>query len=186
MTKYKAKASTPRNLRENISIALDEMFKALEESFGNLTDDQFWQWAVPGRHNIVTLIMHVQENIDRHACYLQMGEWALEHDLKFAIYGQPISDFEGLTDFPSVEEVQQRHLLLRDKVFSGLEEVTDRELFSPRCGEQDFWWQQHRRISIDAYNRVVWHANAHIRQIWLLRGALGAFGPEAFPQQFWH
>ncbi|MBN1579913.1 MAG: DinB family protein [Anaerolineae bacterium] len=185
---YKAIASKPRTLAESVHIALDEMFKALETSMAGLSDEQMWSHPIDGRHSIGTIILHVFGNIDQHASYIQVGTLALDreqHD-RFSVNGRPLEDFLNLTDVPGVQEIEAQLQTLKAAVFQTLDGVTDRDLYSPRYGEQTYWWTQHRRLSIDAYHRVVWHANAHVRQIWCLRGVMGAVDREHFPRQFWH
>jgi len=185
---YRAQASKPRTLAEGVQIALDEMFKALETSIVGLSDAQLWSHPIEGRNNIGAIVLHVLENLDRHACYFQTGDWALDHEQHEAFrVGTAAS--RGRTDWtgaPGTDEMLAHVQALKSAVFQALEGVTDRELYSPRYGEQTYWWTEHRRLSIDAYHRVVWHANPHIRQIWCLRGAMGAVDREHFPQQFWH
>jgi hypothetical protein len=185
---YKALASKPRTLAEGIQIALDEMFKALETSIAGLSDAQVWAHPVENRNNVGFILLHVLENIDRHACYFQTGEWALDHEQHKPILagGGQSADRADWTGAPGVQKLSAHVHILKSAVLRTLEGVTDRELYSPRFGEQTYWWKQHGRLSIDAYHRVVWHANAHIRQIWCLRGAMGAVDREHFPQQFWH
>jgi hypothetical protein len=185
---YKAIASKPRNCAESIHIALDEMFKALETSIAGLSDEQMWSHPIEGRHSIGTLVLHLFGNIDWHASYFQVGTFALDreqHD-RFGVYGRPIEDYTNLTGVPGAQEMQSQLQTLKAAVLQTLEGVTDRDLYSPRYSAQTYWWKQHGRLSIDAYHRVVWHANAHIRQIWCLRGAMAAVDREHFPRQFWH
>jgi len=180
-------ASHPSDLRRTVHIALDEMLKALEECCRGLTHQQLWFDGLENRNRIGSILLHVQQNIDCHACWFQVGEWALAHDPRFDFYGKPALRFSEGDDLPPAETLIERHRRLREKVFAGLAAAaSDAELFTPRAAENQYWWQQHRRTSIDGYLRVVGHANAHIRQIWLMRGAMGARGPEAFPQQFYH
>ena len=179
-------ASKPRDLVGNIRIALDEMLAALEESIDGLTNDQVWDHPVERRHSIGLIMLHVQENIDTHACYIQVGRHALEHEARFDFYGKPVAEFMVLENAPDVDELRRRNEMLRAAVLETLGGVTDETLYTARHGEQTYWWQQHRRVSIDGYHRVVWHANAHIRQIWCLRGAMGASDDTHFPRQFWH
>ncbi len=73
---YKAQASKPRTLAESIHIALDEMFKALETSVAGLSDAQVWSHPIEARNTIGAIVLHVLENIDRHACYFQIGTCA--------------------------------------------------------------------------------------------------------------
>jgi hypothetical protein len=182
------RASAPQTLTDSIHIALDEMLKALEESIAGLDDTQLWSHPIEGRHSIGTIALHVFGNIDWHACYFQVGTFALDraqHD-RFGVYGRPLEDYTDLSDVPGATEIQAQLHTLQDAVLQTLDGATDRELYGPRHGEGTYWWRQHRRLSIDAYHRVVWHANAHIRQIWCLRGAMGAVDREHYPQQFWH
>jgi len=185
---YNAEASKPRTLAESIQIPLDEMFKALETSIAGLSDAQLWSHPIEGRHSIGGILLHVLGNIDRHACYFQVGVWTLdcEQHERANFYGKPLEDETNLVDVPGTQEVLAQVQTLKAAVLRTLDGITDRELYSPRFGEQTYWWQEHGRLSIDAYHRVVWHANAHIRQIWCLRGAMGAVDREHFPQQFWH
>ena len=185
---YKPTASKPQTLAESIHIALDEMFKALETSISGLSDDQIWSHPIEKRHSIGTIVLHVFGNIDQHASYLQVGRFALDreqHD-RFSVYGSSLEDYTNLTDVPGVKEIRAQLQTLQAAVLETLDGITDRDLYSPRFSAQTYWWQQHERVSIDAYHRVVWHANAHIRQIWCLRGAMGAVDREHFPAQFWH
>jgi len=183
-----ARASKPTSLAEIINIALDEMFQALETSIAGLSDDQLWSHPIEGRHSIGTIVLHVLGNIDWHACYFQVGSFALDreqHD-RFGVYGRPIEDYTDLTDVPGIQDTRAQLQTLKSAVFETLDGVTDRDLYSPRYGGNTYWWKEHERLSIDAYHRVVWHANAHIRQIWCLRGAMGEVDREHFPRQFWH
>jgi len=185
---YETQASKPRTLAESIQIALDEMFKALETSIAGLSDAQLWSTAIEERHSIGGILLHVLENVDRHACYLQVGDWTLdcEQHERSNFYGKPLEDGKSLVDVPGTQEILTQIQTLKTAVLRNVKGITDRELYSPRYGEQTYWWKQHGRLSIDAYHRVVWHANAHIRQVWCLRGAMGAVDREHFPQQFWH
>jgi hypothetical protein len=119
---------------------------------------------------------------------LQVGTWALDQEQhgRANFYGKPLEDDTSLTDVPGTQEILTQVQKLKVDVLRTLDRITDRELYSPRFAEQNYWWQEHERTSIDAYHRVVWHANAHIRQIWCLRGAMGAVSREHFPRQFWH
>ena len=59
MGKHAILASTPgSDLRESLHIMLDEMLKALEESFCGLTDEQLWFEGIEGRNRIGSILMH--------------------------------------------------------------------------------------------------------------------------------
>ena len=185
---YSAKPSKPRTLAESMQIAVDEMFKALETAIAGLSNSQLWSHPLEGRLSIGAILLHILENIDRHACYFQVGAWTLDQEQheRSNFYGKPLESETNLVDAPGTQEILAQVQKLKAAVLHTFDGITDRELYSPRYGEQTYWWKQHGRLSIDAYHRVVWHANAHIRQIWCLRGAMGAVDREHFPQQFWH
>ena len=187
MSRQEALPSHPSSLRETIFIALDEMLNALEECFGDLTPQQLWFQGPQNRNRVGSLLLHVQENIDCHACYFQIGEWALEHYGRFDFHGKPPLRFQPGEALPAAAVLLERHKTLTQKVFAGLQAVgSDDVLYTPRYAEREYWWLQHRRTSVDAYLRVVGHANAHIRQIWLMRGRMAACSDGTFPHQFYH
>jgi hypothetical protein len=158
------------------------MFKALVTSIADLSDAQLWSTPIEGRNSIGSILLHVLENIDRHACYFQVGTWTLDRGQHERLNWSA----QEVRGGPGVWEIQEQIQTLEKGVWQTLEGITDRDLYSPRYGAQTYWWEQHKRLSIDAYHRVVWHANAHVRQIWCLRGMLGAVDDEHFPRQFWH
>ncbi len=45
-------------------------------------------------------------------------------------------------------------------------------------------WHPLKTVPADFYVRTICHTNSHVRQIWLLRGALG-LASGAWPQQHW-
>jgi len=44
---------------------------------------------------------------------------------------------------------------------------------------------RHWKAASDPYMRTIFHTMAHVRQIWLLRGALGLTDGKPWPQQHW-
>ena len=77
------------DFKQAIAIGLDEALTALEESFFDLTDEQASAFPLPGRNNIVGIVMHLQQNLDCYACRFQSGVWTLEHDDRFDLWGRP-------------------------------------------------------------------------------------------------
>ncbi len=185
--KFDPQESRPEGLKDSIRIVVDEALTALLESFHDLIDEQAWACPLPGRHNIVTLVLHMQHNIDIHASFLQTGQWVLEHDPRFDIWqrrdpGDPARQH----NLPPVKALLARQQKLHPAVLAGLDQASDADLFTPRAAEAKYWWRDHRRNSLSAYLRVVGHTNAHVRQVWLLRGAMGATDARRWPQQHYH
>ena len=184
---FKPQASRPGSLQAALTIGLDEALTALEECFYDLTDEQAWAHAVPGRHNITTLVMHVLENADVHACQYQTGKLVLEHEQRFNVWAQVETDApERKQDLPTVAEMRRRLQQVRDVAMSGLEGATESDLFGPRCAVDTPWWTEHHRTSGSAYTRVTWHIMVHVRQIWAMRGAMGAIDEKGWPRQHYH
>ena len=184
---FQPRAARATSLKQSIAIGLDEALTALEESFYDLTDEQAWTCPLAGRHHVATLVMHMLENIDIHACQYQTGELALEHEPRFDIWVERDPDLPARKqDAPSVARMRQRLQTLRAAVIAGLENVSEEDLLGPRRAVDTHWWTEHHRTSADAYARVTWHTMAHVRQIWALRGVMGALDEKGWPQQHYH
>jgi hypothetical protein len=185
--KFDPQESRPEGLKDSVRIVLDEALMALLESFHDLTDEQAWARPLPGRHNIVTLILHMQHNIDMHACFLQTGKWVLQHDPRFDVWQRrDPGDPERQHDLPAVQTLLERQQALQSAVLAGLDQASEADLFTPRAAEAKHWWRNAKRNSLSAYLRVVCHTNAHVRQVWLLRGVMGATDAHRWPQQHYH
>ncbi len=185
--KFEPKASKVSGLKASLAIGLDEALTALEECIHDLTDEQVWTRPCPDRHSIGTIVMHVQHNMDAHACQLQTGQLALQHEERFDIWGQPEPDLpERQKDLPSVSQMLERLRRLRQAAMAGLEAATEEDLLGVRAAGETYWWKEHRRTSADAYARVIWHTMGHVRQIWLLRGVIGLTDKDGWPQQHYH
>ncbi|MAE59964.1 MAG: hypothetical protein CMJ49_01255 [Planctomycetaceae bacterium] len=172
-------------LRTAIFIGLDESLAALEESFTGLTDQQFRAAPIPGRHNIVTLVEHCIQGLDLFACEVQGMALTFEPDPRFDI--GPSSKTRPSADMPNQPTVAQelaRVRQLREAIMAQLQRTSDEDLFTATAG---CWWfeEQPDKTRADSYMRCIWHTMAHLKQIWLLRGALGGRNDGAWPQQHW-
>ena len=68
-------------------------------------------------------------------------------------------------------------------VLAGLEAATEEDLLGARTDSQ--WYRDWSRTSADAYIRATMHTMAHVRQIWMLRGAMGLTDEQGWPLQHW-
>jgi hypothetical protein len=160
-------------LKEAIEIGLDDAFTALEEAVYDLSDEQVAAFPVPGRNNIAWIVMHVLINADEYAVYTQTyvdddhpGKQAIRHERPKP--GDP---------FPSTRELLERIAAVRDAAMEIIASAEESDLRRPIRE----WW----KAASDAYMRTIFHALAHLRQIWLLRGALGLTDGKSWPQQHW-
>ena len=172
-------------LKKAVEIGLDEAFTALEESFHDLSDEQVWSFPLPGRHNICTIVMHLQANLDEYTCRTQTGRHRLEHEERFDVWQFGPEELRAkMHDLPTVEQMLRRHRTLREAAMAGLAAASEEDLLGPRVTDT-YWWQQQKRTSADAYMRTVFHTMAHVRQIWLMRGAMGLTDKDGWPEQHW-
>ncbi len=178
----KSRQALDTDLKKSLSMGLDECHIALRESYADLVDEHFWQHGLEGRHNVVTVVMHCLQQHDEFNGHLQRTravparhEWQfMEHEERFKLWGIPPETLPKPGDtFPRVEEVLRSHDELHGHMIENIGALTEDELVANGVGQ----WPR----LCDMFFRGTYHVNAHIRQIWLLRGAMGVLG--AFPQQ---
>jgi hypothetical protein len=185
--RFGVKAAKVGSLKDSLAVGLDEALTALEESFYDLTDEQVRARPCRARHCITTIVMHVQQNADFHACRLQTGKLALDHDKQFDIWREPPPARPGQQEkMPTVAEMLERHRLLVAATKAGLEAASDADLLGPRQAAGTEWVDKHGRNAAEAYARVTWHIMAHVRQIWLIRGVMGLTDKDGWPEQHYH
>ncbi|MFW6062361.1 MAG: DinB family protein, partial [Planctomycetota bacterium] len=172
------------DLKSACYIGLEEATTALEESFHDLTDEQISRQVFPDRHNICTLVMHCLHNLDVYACRFQGGATCLAHDEQFDVWHHsPAELAETQHDLPGVEEILRQLRRLRQAILYAIERASEAELRGARYAES--WWTDQGRTAADAYMRTIYHTMAHVRQIWLMRGAMGLTDSDGWPEQHW-
>lgn len=176
--RHQCKEARSTGLKEAIAIGLDEALTALEESIHDLNDEQVRAFPIRDRNNIAWIVMHALHNLDHYAGYAQtakcvMGSQDPRWDWQCP---RPTPD----QSFPSQRELMDKLRAVRAHAMSGIEGTPPDALLRPREHVRN-----QERLPSDAYMRTICHTMAHVRQIWLLRGALGAYGAEAWPRQHW-
>ncbi|MHC4984730.1 MAG: hypothetical protein ACYTFO_01105 [Planctomycetota bacterium] len=172
------------DLKRAIFIGLDEAMTALEESFYDLTDEQVWGFAFEGRHNITAIVMHCQKNLDEYACKFQTGKTVLDHEDRFDLWVHgPAEVRADMTGLPTAAIMRDRLHTLREAAMAGLELAGAEDLLGPRhCRGQ---WVEQGKTAADAYMRTIMHTMSHVRQVWLMRGAMGLADTDGWPEQHW-
>ena len=122
--------------------------------------------------------MHCLMNLDVYAVLFQTGKGIKGQWDKRWHYGAPRPRPDE--SFPSQRDMMQMLRNLRTKSTAGIEGVEESELHGRRYAED--WW---KGTTADAYVRTIMNTMSHIRQIWLLRGALGLTDGKSWPQQHW-
>ena len=183
--KHDPKEAKDTTFKDAIAIGLDECFTALDEAFGDLTDEQFWGFPLAGRHNIVTLVEHCLDCLDLYGCEVQVGKRALSHETRFDIWNfSPEQVRDRMTDLPTAAAVRARLAALQQAVTANLDAASQEDLSGPRVRDA-WWWEEFQKTSADAYMRAVMHTTTHVRQIGLLRGLTGLTDKAAWPEQHW-
>lgn len=168
-------------IKESVSIGLDESLTSLMESFNDLSDDVVRAYPIEGRHNISTLVMHCLQNLDGNVNWVLStmlsgekggGSVTFEHEERFELWGLPEEKKpKPGDDFPGVRELSDMY----DNVSKRAIELVDSLKPAPH------YWP---RVA-DPCLRSVYHTAGHVRQIWLLRGALGLTDGRSWPRQHW-
>lgn len=179
---HNPKTARNTSLVEAITIGLDEAFTALEEAFYDLNDEQIQSFPIRGRNNIAWILMHALQNLDTYANAFQTGERAFAHEDRWDLWRCSEDKRPKPGDpFPSKKEMMDTLRAVRVAAMEGIAIARESDLLGSRMAEG--WWGQ--RTSADAYMRTIYHAMAHVRQIWLLRGALGMTDGKSWPRQHW-
>ena len=178
--RHECKQAQNTGLKEAIYIGLDEAFTALEESVYDLTDVQAWAFPIPARNNIAWIVMTTLQNFDEYANGLQAGKLTFEHEPRWDLWGCAPEERPKPGDpFPTVVEMLALLNRIREAAMANLATATEEDLHGKRAAPA---WP---RTAADGYMRTIHHALAHIRQIWLLRGALGLTDGSSWPRQHW-
>ena len=122
--------------------------------------------------------MHCVQNLDEYACYAQTGKPAVGNTEDR--WGWRSPHVQPGESFPSQAELVAMLAAIRDVAMPAIEAATDDELLRPRA-----FWTDKSAYPTDKYMRTICHTMSHVRQIWLLRGALGLTDGKAFPRQHW-
>jgi DinB superfamily len=82
---------------------------------------------------------------------------------------------------PDVGQMTRWIQQVRAMALAALDSATEDHLRGPRAGKE--WFEHTGRPAGDVYMRTICHTMAHVRQIWILRNAMGLVGQTAWPQQ---
>ena len=163
--------------KEILVFQLRECRNEIANALDGLTVEQFAEQAIPGRNPIGWIVCHCMNNFDLFLHRGHTGTFILR-DVgfdAFADYGsKPPRDDNPAPDFTDLTRAA-------DEVFRACIEVIA-GLPDDAFGEKPPYWH-HETFESTAGTcvRVINHSNAHLRQIWLLRGVMGA--PDPWPVQ---
>ena len=178
-TAMRRKVAHDTDLKHAIESGLDEGFASLEEAIRDLTDEQVQAFPVAGENNIAWIVMHCLDNLDDCANGCASGNRVFETEWRWNLWKcQPHERPKQADPFPTTDEMLS---LLRRVGTAAM--TTLGQMDEPALTEK---WVPHpiKKSRADFYLRTIYHTASHVRQIWLLRGALGlACGP--WPEQRW-
>ena len=172
------KCAKDTDLKRAIEIGLDEAMTSLHEAIHDLSDEQVRAFPIEGRNNIAWIVMHTLDNLTIYTNVFQVGRRAFEREERWG-YSSPHPT--GDEAFPTCRELLDILCSIREIADEGLAPATEADLLGRRHCED--WWEG---TAADAYMRTIFHTMSHVRQIWLLRGALGLTTPgDGWPRQHW-
>ena len=179
--KHEPIQSARTTLKGAVDALLDEALIALEESFHDLTDRQIHGKPLAGRHNIATLVGHLLMSMDMYAAHLAAGKMTMEHEPRFDIWTfseEQLRDRQG--NLPTKDELLRRLRTLRDAALAYVKSAGETDLLSNR--NLPDWYKARGRTQMDSILRLIGHVQAHVRQVWLYRGAMGLKDADGWPQ----
>jgi len=163
-----------------LEAGLDEALTALEEALYDLSDAQLAAFPIDGRNNIAWIGCHCLDNLDVYGVAFQTGQRVLPEDPRWGRWdAAPGTHPEPDDDDASVHDLMD----LLDMVGAAAQlalAVADEDDLATRVT-----WNGVERMRSDSLVRTICHTNAHVRQIWLLRGALGLVDGASWPRQHW-
>jgi hypothetical protein len=167
------------DLKQALFIGLDESFTSLEECFRDLSDEQVWNFPVPNENNIAWIVMHCLDNLDDCANDHPTGQRAMVYEWRWDLWDcKPEERPKPGDPFPSRDEMLDLLRRIRTAAYAALE-----KLDGPALTRQNIPHPAKHSLA-DFYLRTIYHTQSHIRQIWLLRGALGLANGK-WPEQHW-
>ena len=167
------------NLKQALYIGLDESFTSLAEGFYDLTDEQVQGFSVPGENNIAWIVMHCLDNLDDCANDYPSGKRVMPYEWRWDLWDCKPEERPKPGDlFPAKTEMLTLLERIRAAAFATLAAL-DEPTLSRHSIDQPV-----KHSLADFYLRTIYHTQCHIRQIWLLRGALG-LGGGSWPEQHW-
>lgn len=167
-------------LKESLYVGLDEVLTALEESLSGLTDEQACAFPLPGRNNVAWIAMHCLSSLDDFAVAAQTGARLRPRDQRWVLWQcAPDQRPKAGDAFPAVADMLSYLQAVRSAAIPALEALDEPALTRSEPG----WSGPYTHA--DLLTRAVVHTTAHVRQIWLLRGVLGALAGGAWPHQHW-
>jgi len=158
--------------KEVLLFQLHECRNEFADALEGLSDDRLVARPVQGRNPIGWIVCHCMKNFDFFLYATQTGKSVLTPAGQYGAFaryqerppkeGNPPPDMSGLAE-------------AADRVFAACIaaiEPLDESAFDE---EAPYWMHVDENIEHVAENcvRVINHSNAHLRQIWMLRGAMG-------------
>jgi hypothetical protein len=178
--KHEVKIASNTDLKRAIEAGLDEVLTALEESFYDLSDEQAWRFPLPGRNNIAWIVMHCLDNLDDCAVGAQTGKRLLPEEPRWDLWQCAPEERPKPGDpFPAVSEMLGWLRQVRAAAMAALDAADEAALVAKTLSHPQ------KPTRSDFTLRTICHTNAHVRQIWLLRGVMGLHGETAWPRQHW-
>ncbi|MBT7300238.1 MAG: DinB family protein [Victivallales bacterium] len=158
---------------DSLMIGLDEATASLAEALAGLDDRHVAAFPVPGEGNVAWIVKHCLGNLGWFGCACLGGPMPVEPEERWG----STPPQEG--PFPTADELRTELAQVREALLDNMAQVGDEQLRQPPSRPN-----QSKTTQADCCIRAIWHTGCHVRQVWLLRGALG-LADLAWPRQHW-
>jgi len=176
--KHECANARDTDLKRALDIGLDEALTAPQEAFTGLSDEQVRVFPLPGRNNIAWIVMHCLDNLDDCVVGRQTGNRLYPSEWRWDLWQCTDEERPKPEDaYPSTADMLARLDAIREAGLAALEGMSEASL------RRQVDWHPDKSVPADFYIRAIYHTMPHVRQIWLLRGAMGAAGGLAWPRQ---
>jgi hypothetical protein len=177
--KHECKDASNADLKQGLFIGLDESFTSLEECIHDLSNAQVWAFPIPDENNIAWIVMHCLDNLDDCANNRPTGQRVMTYEWRWDLWDcKPEERPKPGDPFPARDEILDLLHRIRSEAYATLEKLDQPAL------TRQFIPHPTKHCLADFYLRTIYHTQTHIRQIWLLRGALGLANGQ-WPEQHW-
>ena len=156
--------------KEVLVFQLREIRNEFANALEDVTQEQLTATPIEGRNPIGWIVCHCLHNFNFFLHERQINKSLMSADGKygeFARYGwDPPTEENPAPDFTNLPNAV-------DEVFGACIEIVESLEEEALSTLSPYWHHKNFESTVGNCVRVINHSNAHLRQIWLLRGALG-------------
>lgn len=163
--------------RDILIFQLREIVNEFADALAGLTQEQWIARPLPGQNPIAWIACHCINNVHHFVYRPQTGRSLLGEGGPYAEYASYATKPPRDADLPDFAGVPAALTAVFTAAITTIEHLDDAALDEPA----PHWYGQFYETSAGNCLRVINHSNTHLRDIWMLHGAMG--DREHFPIQ---